>query len=822
MGLASALSTALTGMTAAETTVDVVGNNLANSQTIGFKASEAVFATQFLQTRGLGAAPTENSGGTNPRQVGLGTQVAEITPDFTQGTIEVSSNPSDLAIQGDGFFMVEGASGEQLFTRNGVFKTNSQNELVNITGNRLLGFGIDDNYQIQTTELVPLTIPLGAAAVAQATQNVYLEGTLTPSGDLADTAQVIESATLGDLLIPRPDLDNTGNVTPPTDISVAATPTTAGVTATHTEGAGGTHPEGAVYRYRFTFVDASGHESVPTNELVATVPVGDGLANNTITLNNLPTSGGEYTSVNIYRTTAGGTDFFKLGTAAAGGSYVDDNSVALSTTELDTTTLSGNYTYLVTFARTGEEESRPSLPLGPINVVNGRVHLSNLPEIPTGPGIPAYDKIRIYRNLASDASQFYLVDEVNPGEDFTDSKTDAQISDLSVVTNKLVDMDGPKLASNTLLTNVIRRDGFDYENAFSLGTLSFQGRKGGRALEAKNFTIGTDTTVQDLIDFMNDAMGIQDTLDDPQHPIPSSINNIPGESIALPPGATINGGKIRFVSNNGVDNALSIGLSAFQLTTPTGDVETPNLSFGTVQEAKGQSAVADFVVYDSLGFPIDVRLTTVLESRDGSTTTYRWFADSPDNDPTSGSRISVGTGLVSFDGEGKLISTTNDTVSIDRRHVPSQTPLEFALDFSQISGLASDKASLAASRQDGSSAGKLSSYIVGEDGVIRGVFSNGVTRDLGQVRLARFANPAGLQQVGNNMFRQGVNSGLPIQGSPGDDGIGNLVAGAVELSNTDIGRNLIDLVLATTQYRGNSRVIATAQQLLDELLNLRR
>lgn len=817
MGLASALSTALTGMTAAETTVDVVGNNLANSQTAGFKASEAVFATQFLQTRGLGAAPTEGSGGTNPRQIGLGTQVAEITPDFTQGTIEVSSNPSDLAIQGDGFFMVEGTSGERLYTRNGIFKTNSQNELVNITGNRLLGFGIDEFYQIQSTELVPLTIPLGAAAVAKATQNVFLEGTLTPSGDIADTAQVIESAILGDSLIPRPDLDGP----PATAINVAATPLVSGVSASYIADGGG-HTEGAVYRYRFAFVDASGHESSATNELVATVPVDDGNNDSSIQLNPLPTAGTEYTSVNIYRTAAGGTDFFLLDTAATGATYVDDNSVALSSTPLETTTLNGNYTYLVTYARTGEEESRPSLPLGPINVVNGRVHLSDLPPIPSGPGVPAYDKIRIYRNLASDASQFYLVDEVDPGQDYTDSKSDASISDLSVSTNKLVDMDGPKLASNTLLTNVLRRDGFDYENAFELGTLSFQGRKGGRALERKEFTIGADTTIQDLMDFMNDAMGIQDSLDDPQHPIPGSVNNIPGETTALSPGATINGGKIRFVSNNGIDSALSIGLSAFQLTTEAGDIGTPNLSFGTVQTAKGQSAVADFVVYDSLGFPLDVRLTTVLESRDGTSTTYRWFADSSDNDPTTGEQISVGTGLVSFDGEGNLISSTNSTVSIDRRNVPSQSPLEFNLDFSQISGLAADKASLAASRQDGSSAGKLTSFIVGEDGTIRGVFSNGVTRDLGQVRLARFANPAGLSQVGNNMFGQGVNSGLPIEGSPGGDGIGKLVAGALELSNTDIGRNLIDLVLATTQYRGNSRVIATAQQLLDELLNLRR
>jgi flagellar hook protein FlgE len=80
MGLASALSTALTGLTAAETQIDVVGNNLANSQTIGFKESDIAFTTQFLQTLGLGSATTPTTGGTNPRQTGLGTQVAEIAP----------------------------------------------------------------------------------------------------------------------------------------------------------------------------------------------------------------------------------------------------------------------------------------------------------------------------------------------------------------------------------------------------------------------------------------------------------------------------------------------------------------------------------------------------------------------------------------------------------------------------------------------------------------------------------------------------------------------------------------------------------------------
>ena len=107
-------------------------------------------------------------------------------------------------------------------------------------------------------------------------------------------------------------------------------------------------------------------------------------------------------------------------------------------------------------------------------------------------------------------------------------------------------------------------------------------------------------------------------------------------------------------------------------------------------------------------------------------------------------------------------------------------------------------------------------------GTISGVFSNGVTRDLGALQLARFANPAGLEARGLNVYAQGVNTGLPVEGSPGESGIGSVIGGALELSNTDIGKDLVQLVLASTQYRGNSRVITTSQQLIDELLNLRR
>ncbi|MEX2091766.1 MAG: flagellar hook-basal body complex protein, partial [Pirellulales bacterium] len=179
MGLQSALTTSLTGLQAAETVIDVVGNNVANSGTVGFKESDVLFANQFLRTQSIGSAPTASTGGTNPRQIGLGVKVAAINPDFTQGTIQISSNPLDVAIQGDGFLLVEGFQGEELYTRNGQLQTNSQNEVVTATGNRVLGYTINEDFEIieDITNPVPITIPLGVL-VAQATSTAFFTGNL--------------------------------------------------------------------------------------------------------------------------------------------------------------------------------------------------------------------------------------------------------------------------------------------------------------------------------------------------------------------------------------------------------------------------------------------------------------------------------------------------------------------------------------------------------------------------------------------------------------------------------------------------------------------
>ena len=161
MALGSVLQTALSGLAAARSGVRVIANNLANSQTDSFLASRSLFITQHAGAGSLGAAPTEFLGGTNPQQVGLGVRPAATLMDSAQGSLTLNSRPLSLALEGDGYFMLEGAQGERLYTRNGDFGQNGSGELVSRSGNRVLGFSADNNFQIQNNHLGPIKIRPG-------------------------------------------------------------------------------------------------------------------------------------------------------------------------------------------------------------------------------------------------------------------------------------------------------------------------------------------------------------------------------------------------------------------------------------------------------------------------------------------------------------------------------------------------------------------------------------------------------------------------------------------------------------------------------------
>jgi flagellar hook protein FlgE len=126
------------------------------------------------------------------------------------------------------------------------------------------------------------------------------------------------------------------------------------------------------------------------------------------------------------------------------------------------------------------------------------------------------------------------------------------------------------------------------------------------------------------------------------------------------------------------------------------------------------------------------------------------------------------------------------------------------------------------SASDGSAAGVLSSYTVSNTGQIVGVFSNGLKQTLGQLALANFNNVNGLEKIGDSMFRSTVNSGLAQVGSAGTAGLGLITNGALEMSNVDLAQEFTNLVIAQRGFQANSRIITTSDEILQELVNLKR
>jgi flagellar hook protein FlgE len=111
---------------------------------------------------------------------------------------------------------------------------------------------------------------------------------------------------------------------------------------------------------------------------------------------------------------------------------------------------------------------------------------------------------------------------------------------------------------------------------------------------------------------------------------------------------------------------------------------------------------------------------------------------------------------------------------------------------------------------------------VDSNGVISGRFSNGQLRTLAQVALSRFPDPISLIRTGKNTFAQSGNSGQPITGAPNSAGMGKVVASSLELSNVDLGQSFIDMITAQRGFQANSRVISTTDEILQDLVNLKR
>ncbi|HEY8668267.1 MAG TPA: flagellar hook-basal body complex protein, partial [Tepidisphaeraceae bacterium] len=369
------------------------------------------------------------------------------------------------------------------------------------------------------------------------------------------------------------------------------------------------------------------------------------------------------------------------------------------------------------------------------------------------------------------------------------------------------------LDANTLLTDLAAPTALTTQLFNSGDVLTLAGQKGGRDLDKQTLDVTGATTLGDLETFFQNGLGIDTNV--PANPNP--LVPTPGVSVDV----TGANGVLTVTGNVGAENALAVTSSGFTNSTggsPLTFADGQN-SAGIQSDPNGESVNTSMVAYDSLGTPINVSITAVLEDKANTGNTWRFYANSGDS---QNKNLALGSGTLTFDSAGKLTASTGTTISIDRSGTGAGTPMAVKVDFSSMSSLTSRDSEMVMSEQDGSPIGRLDSFSIGSDGRITGSFSNGLTRNLGQLALANFNNQQGLIDQGGNMFVAGPNSGVPIIAAPQTLGSGSIRAGALELSNVDLSKEFVNLIISSTGFSASSRVISTSDQLLTELLNSSR
>lgn len=370
----------------------------------------------------------------------------------------------------------------------------------------------------------------------------------------------------------------------------------------------------------------------------------------------------------------------------------------------------------------------------------------------------------------------------------------------------------------TLLTDLLNSDG---SSPFADGdVLTLDGQKGSNTRDLGALSMKVDastTTLGDLMGFLQQGLRINANVPDDNNPATPA----PGITLEADPNDP-NSQRMVITGNLGLENELT--LNSATLTnqsngSPLSFADTTDIN-GIASAPVGESVHTATVAYDSLGTPINLDLTMVLESTTSQGSQWRYYAESPQN---VGADQTVGTGVVQFDNNGKFVTQNSaSTITIDRTDTGAKSPLAVTIDFSRMTALTGKSSDMAMQSQDGAPEGKLTTFSIGADGIITGNFDNGVSRPLGQLVMANFSNVQGLIDRGGNMYVPGANSGDPVIGTPGSFGIGKIVGGALELSNVDISEEFINMIVASTGFSAASRVISTSNQLLTDLLNSTR
>ncbi|EAK0348531.1 TPA: flagellar hook protein FlgE [Campylobacter jejuni] len=830
----------VSGLQAHQVAMDVEGNNISNVNTTGFKYSRADFGTMFSQTVKIATAPTDGRGGSNPLQIGLGVSVSSTTRIHSQGSVQTTDKNTDVAINGDGFFMVSDDGGlTRYLTRSGDFKLDAYGNFVNNAGFVVQGWNINWDTQSIDSSRTP--------------QNIFIDpGMHIPaakSTEVAIKANLNSGLSVGTAKTPIYGLDSVhgfnkkdGTAKNENDTGITQFYTTSKnsveVTEKGVDCAALFNGKGDGLNLRdgqgiwVSYADSKFSTDVPNGVNVfnpntqatqnGVIFWGDenNAVNLDITLNGVRIQNNSIKSldqaIEYINTFTAPTDT-REGTGVKAVRKADGSGIEFINTNADGTTDNmKNIDLVVNQANTAGERHNLTWQANNNSFqAASRKQGANSVWIPGNNPVNGTERIQIVtaHKYVYSSTPVQLDPMYNPDGD--PAFNQANINTPGTAENNYRNAVNGSLLNTTVRTfrttedlrELLQRDaryGVDYDGS------------GGFEADGSDVNEGVKVTVGATGEFIISNPNVQST----------------------PP----NG----IVQNNRRPHDISFNVTAY--TDAKGKVST-NMAFTnifkgfdgvlTVGNSNRQSEQlflsafsAGLEIFDSLGskHTIEVQFVKQSTTQDGGN---EWqmiirVPEPAEINTTGEGPNNIVVGTARFNNDGSLANYSPKTINFSPNNgaAPNQQiKLSFGTSGSNDGLVSSNSAStLTGQATDGYTSGNLKpdAIRVDDKGNILGEFTNGKTFAVAKIAMASVANNSGLEEIGGNLFKVTANSGAIVVGEAGTGGRGEMKTSALEMSNVDLSRSLTELIIIQRGYQANSKTISTSDQMLQTLIQLKQ
>ncbi|EIB12223.1 flagellar hook protein FlgE [Campylobacter coli H8] len=848
----------VSGLQAHQVAMDVEGNNISNVNTTGFKYSRADFGTMFSQTVKIATAPTDGRGGSNPLQIGLGVSVSSTTRIHSQGSVQTTDKNTDVAINGDGFFMVSDDGGlTNYLTRSGDFKLDAYGNFVNNAGFVVQGWNINWDTQSIDSSRTPQNIFIDPGMHIPAAQ----------STEVAIKANLNSGLNIGTASRPLYSLDSvhgfnqkTGETKDENDTGTTQFYTTSknsvevtekGVDAGSLFNANG---QGLNLRDGQGIWVSYADAKYSTNQLgvnafdpnlhqTQTAAFwGNGnqktrldIVINGVTIQN-DTIGSIDEAIAYINTFTAPTDA-RQGTGVRAVKNADGSGIDFVNDNADGTTDNMKNINLVVNATNTAGEAWTATWDAATNTFNQYTQIQqNNASLWTATGGQAGTAnnltggrsaqiITAHKYIYSSSPQT-LPPMYNPDGGFayipgtqggggptwngTDTATIGSQNYYNAVMNgSLLNTNIRTFHTTEDLRELLQRDaryGVDYDGSGTFAAADVN----------ENVKVVVNSSGAFSLTNVNETSNSPTLVTGGQGPLTFGPHNMNFNITAY----TDERGT---VSTNDAFTKIFKGLDG---SFPAGNqVKQSEL-------LKLSAFSAGLEIYDSLGskHTLEVQFVKQSTTQDGGNEWQMIIrVPEPAEINTTGegpNNIIVGTAR--FNNDGSLASYTPRTINFSPNNgaAPNQQiKLSFGTSGSNDGLVSSNSAStLTGQATDGYTSGNLKPEAIRVDdkGNILGEFTNGKTFAVAKIAMASVANNSGLEEIGGNLFKVTANSGNIVVGEAGTGGRGEMKTSALEMSNVDLSRSLTELIIIQRGYQANSKTISTSDQMLQTLIQLKQ